>query len=459
MAITRMTQGNCFRCLITYCIPLILGNLFQLTYNAADSAIVGRFIGRNALASVGTAGPVMNIIILSISGITVGASVIMSEFFGAGEEEMLKKEMATTAVFGLLFSLAVILIGCLSAVPLLKALQVPDEILEDTAVYLRIIFLSAPFTYFYNALAAALKSLGDSKTPLKFLAFASILNAALDLVFVGILGFGIFCSAVTTILAEACSAALCALHLYRHVPLLRLAPHEFRIDGRLLARTLRYGGITALQQSCQPIGKLLIQGAVNTLGIDAIAAFQAAVKIDDYAFTPEQSIANGITTFTAQNRGAHRSEEYGNNKKKRRTGRFDRITQGFLAGLILEFGYWILICSFVTLLKRPLTALFVGSGSEEVIRLGADYLGLMAVFYVLPAFTNGMQGYFRGMGQLKMTLLGTFIQTSLRVFFVYLLVPVIGIRGIAYACAIGWSIMLAVEIPFYFLTRRKVLPR
>ena len=423
MAITRMTQGNCFRCLITYCIPLILGNLFQLTYNAVDSAIVGRFIGRNALASVGTAGPVMNIIILSISGITVGASVIMSEFFGAGEEEMLKKEMATTAVFGLLFSLAVILIGCLSAVPLLKILQVPDEILEDTAIYLRIIFLGAPFTYFYNALSAALKSLGDSKTPLKFLALASILNAALDLVFVGILGFGIFCSAVTTIFAEACSAALCALHLYRHVPLLRLMPHD-------------------------------------TLGIDAIAAFQAAVKIDDYAFTPEQSIANGITTFTAQNRGAHRSEEYGNNnKKKRRIGRFDRITQGFLAGLILEFGYWILICSVVTLLKRPLTALFVGSESQEVIRLGADYLRLMAVFYVFPAFTNGMQGYFRGMGQLKMTLLGTFIQTSLRVFFVYLLVPVIGIRGIAYACAIGWIIMLTVEVPFYFLTRKKVLPR
>lgn len=440
MAVTRMTNGNIFRHLIAYSIPLILGNLFQLTYNVADSVIVGRFIGKEALASVGTASPVMNIIILGITGITIGASVIMSEFFGAKEEENLKKEMATTAVFGFFFSIAVVCLGIIFTGPLLRLLHVPEEILGNTAVYLRIIFLGAPFTYFYNALSAALKSVGDSKTPLKFLAFASILNAALDLVFIGLLGFGIVCSAVTTIVAEAASALLCVLYIYRKIPLLRLAPGEFHIDRSLLKRTLQYGGITALQQSCQPVGKLLIQNAVNTMGVDVIAAFNAAGRIDDYAFTPEQSIANGITTFTAQNRGA---------------GKDERIKKGFLSGLALEFFYWILICAAVTLLKRPLIRLFVGKEAKEIIELGASYLSLMAIFYVFPAFTNGIQGFFRGMGNMKITLLGTLIQTSLRVIFVYLLTPLVGMKGIAFACAVGWSVMLLVEVPYYFWFMKK----
>ncbi len=158
-----MTEGSIVRHLITYTIPLILGNLFQLTYNAVDSIIVGRFIGKEALAAVGTASPVMNIIILGISGICIGASVLMSGFFGAKQEDMVKKEMATTAVFGVYFSVIVVLLGILVTKPLLRALYVPEEILETAASYLRIIFLGAPFTFFYNAVASALKSRGGFK--------------------------------------------------------------------------------------------------------------------------------------------------------------------------------------------------------------------------------------------------------------------------------------------------------
>ncbi len=163
-----MTEGNIPRHLISYAIPLILGNLFQLTYNAVDSIIVGRFIGKEALAAVGTTSPVMNIIILGISGICIGASVLMSGFFGAKQEDMVKREMATTAVFGVYFSLIVVALGILVTKPLLKALYVPHEILDTASSYLRIIFLGAPFTFFYNAVASALKSVGDSRTPLKY---------------------------------------------------------------------------------------------------------------------------------------------------------------------------------------------------------------------------------------------------------------------------------------------------
>lgn len=435
MAAVNMTEGGITKHLVDYSIPLILGNMFQLTYNAVDSIIAGRFIGKEALAAEGTASPVMNIVILGISGICMGASVLMSEFYGAGQKEKLKREMSTTVIFGCYFSVMIAILGGFFSKPLLGALGVPDEILGKAASYLSIIFLGAPFTYFYNAVSAALKSVGDSKTPLKFLAFSSILNAVLDLIFIGGLGFGIVCSAVTTVVAEAASALLCITYVYRKIPMLQLRRGEFTMDRQLLRQTLRYGSITALQQSCQPIGKLLIQGAVNPLGVDMIAAFNAVNRIDDYAFTPEQSISHGITTFVAQNRGA---------------GRKERIRKGFRRGLMLEACYWVFICISITLFRRPLMGLFVTAGNEGIVTLGSRYLGLMALFYVFPAFTNGIQGFFRGMGNMSVTLLGTFVQTSLRVVFVYLLTPRIGLSGVAYACAIGWSVMLLVEVPYYF---------
>ena len=435
MAAVNMTEGSITKHLVDYSIPLILGNMFQLTYNAVDSIIAGRFIGKEALAAEGTASPVMNIVILGISGICMGASVLMSEFYGAGQKEKLKREMSTTVIFGCYFSVIIAILGGIFSKSLLGALGVPDEILGKAASYLSVIFLGAPFTYFYNAVSAALKSVGDSKTPLKFLAFSSILNAVLDLIFIGGLGFGIVCSAVTTVVAEAASAVLCITYVYRKIPMLQLRRGEFTMDRQLLRQTLRYGSITALQQSCQPIGKLLIQGAVNPLGVDMIAAFNAVNRIDDYAFTPEQSISHGITTFVAQNRGA---------------GRKERIRKGFRRGLMLEACYWVFICITITLFRRPLMGLFVTAGNEGIVALGSSYLVLLALFYVFPAFTNGIQGFFRGMGNMSVTLLGTFVQTSLRVVFVYLLTPGIGLLGVAYACAIGWSVMLLVEVPYYF---------
>ena len=435
-----MTQGSITRQLISYSVPLILGNLFQLTYNAVDSIIAGRFIGKEALAAEGMASPVMNLVILGISGICMGAGVLMSEFFGAKHLEKLKREMSTAVLFGLYFSLAVTGMGIIFTPALLRLLHVPEELMKMTAVYLRIIFIGAPFTYFYNALSSALKSVGDSKTPLKFLMFSSVLNGVLDLIFIGGLGFGIVCSAVTTVAAEAVSAGLSVWYVYQKIPLLRLERGEFVMDRGLLKTTLQYGSVTALQQSCQPVGKVLIQGAVNTLGVDVIAAYNAVTRIDDFACLPEQSISHGITTFVAQNRGAQKPE---------------RMKKGFGRGLLLEFGYWIGICAVVPLIRNTVLRLFVtGESAEAIAVIGGQYLAIMAFFYIFPAFTNGFQGFYRGMGMMKMTLLGTFIQTSLRVIFTWLLTPSMGISGVAFACAAGWSVMLLVEIPYYFHLQR-----
>lgn len=438
--IKDMTKGNIPKHLVNFSIPLILGNLLQLTYNAVDSIIVGKFSGTDALAAVGTANPVMNIVILGITGICIGASVLMSEFFGAKRYEDLKKEISTTLLFGCFFSLLIVILGLLFSKGILILMDVPSKILDSSAVYLRIIFVAMPFTYLYNAVSAAMRSVGDSKTPIRFLALASILNGCLDFVFVGGFKMGVVGAGLATDIAEASSALFCIIYIYRKVPLLRLNKRDMKLDKKLLKETLQHGSITALQQSSQPIGKLLIQGSINSLGIYAIAAFNAVSRVDDFAFTPEQSISHGMMTFIAQNRGAQ-------NKK--------RIKDGFKIGLCIEFCYWILICIVILSLKEPIMKLFVSPGETNMISLGVRYLGLMAFFYMLPAFTNGVQGFFRGMGNMKITLVSTIIQISFRVIFVFILVPHIGMESVAYASLIGWIFMLAYEVPYYFSFKKK----
>lgn len=443
---TDMTTGNPRALLLRHALPLLLGNWLQLSYNAIDTIIAGRFIGQNALAAEGIAGPVMNLVILAITGLCIGAGVLMSEAFGAKDFNRLQKILANTLLSGFTVCCALALAGILLAEQILAFLAVPEEIFGITATYLRITFLGAPFTFCYNALTAGLKSVGDADTPLKFLAFSAILNAVLDLIFLGILHFGILCSALTTVFAEAVCAGLALRHLVRRAPELCPKRAHWRLDAPLLRQILHYGGPTALQQAIQPVCKVLIQGQVNTLGVSAIAAFNAVTRADDFACIPAQSISSAISTYIAQNRGA---------------GRQDRIRTGFRTGIRLELCYWVLIGTLTALLRVPLVSLFVtGDGSDTVIALGSQYLSWMALFYLLPAMTNGVQGFFRGMGKMYTTMLATFLQASLRTVCTYLLVPRLGLTAIAFSCAIGWCAMLLFEVPYYFFTvRRQTLSR
>lgn len=365
----------------------------------------------------------------------------MSEQFGANEYGKLKKSMASISVFGFYFSALIALLGILFSRLLLRGLNVPHEIEDLSVLYLRLSLIAVPFTFFYNSVSAALKSIGDSKTALNILAFSAVLNAVLEFIFVGLMKFGLVCSALTTVAAEAVSAILCILYVYKSVPLFQLKISEFKIEWHLLKRILQYGSITALQQSCQPIGKLFIQGAINHLGVLSMAAFNAVSRIDDYAFTPQQSISAGMTTFIAQNRGALK---------------YKRIRRGFSKGLLIEIGYWIILCIVILLFRNKIMSLFASKSDSSIITLGSSYLFLMAFFYLLPAFTNGMQGLFRGMGDMKVTVVGTLIQIGFRVLFVYLLTPKIGLNGVVYASVIGWIFMLIFEFSYASHYRRMI---
>ena len=436
MAAVNMTEGAIPRRLVGYAVPLVLSNLFQLTYNAVDSIVVGRFVGKDALAAVGTSAPVTNLLVLGISGLCIGASVIMSEFFGAGNEKQLRKELATTMVGGSVLAVLLTVLGMLCAQPLLRLMAVPGDVLELSGGYLRIVFLGVPFTFLYNATAYALKSVGDSRTPLAFLIFSSVLNVILDILFVGVMHGGALASGWATVFSQGLSAVLCIAYVRMRIPLLCIRREEWKPDSALLLRTLHDGGITALQQSCQPIGKILIQGAVNSLGVDAMAVFNVVGRMDDYACMPEQTISSAITTFMAQNRGA---------------GKIRRMWDGFVSGMRIEAVYGVLIGLVTFLARRHIMLLFVDAGQTEVIRQGATYLGWMSLFYLFPAMTNGVQGGFRGLRRMRMTLAGTLIQITFRVIFVFLLAPSMGVPGVAFASAIGWFFMLLVEVPILYM--------
>lgn len=436
---TDMTKGNIPKHLIGFAVPLVLGNMFQLTYNAADSIIVGRFVGTKALAAVGTANPIMNIVMFIIIGICMGASVLMSEYFGAGDIKKLKREVTTTMIGGFIFTITIIIICVIFTVPILRLIRTPEEILPDSAAYLRIIFCGLIFTFLYNVYAAALRSVGDSKTPLIFLIISSILNVVMDFIFVVGFKMGVPGTAIATVTAEMFSSVFCIAYVYLKVPLLRFSLKEFILDKALLRKTINYSWVTAMQQTCLYVGKVLVQGAVNPLGVEAIATFNAVNRVDDFAFAPQQSIAQGMTTFLAQNRGAKKQE---------------RIKPGFWSGMKIEMVYWCMLAVVVYFGAESLMKLFVPAESSKVIEYGVSYLQMMAFFYFLPSWTNGIQGYFRGMGDLKVTLMSTFVQIVGRVIFAYILAPRMGVAGIALSCFGGWIVMLAYEVPQFIKHRR-----
>lgn len=254
-----MTVGQPRQHLWAHALPLLLGNWMQLSYNAVDSIIAGRFIGREALAAEGIAAPVMNLVILAISGVCIGAGILMSEAFGAKDRDKFSRVLANTVLSGLMVCCVIAGLGMALTPQILQKLEVPEQIHDITVTYLRITFLGAPFTFCYNALSAGLKSVGDARTPLKFLAFSSILNAVLDLIFLGLLGFGILCSAATTVFAEAVSATLAVWYMGKRTPELIPKKHQWHLDGAITKKLLLYGGPTALQQAIQPVCKVLGQ--------------------------------------------------------------------------------------------------------------------------------------------------------------------------------------------------------
>lgn len=428
-----MTKGAMLPIIVRFTIPLILGNLLQLTYNAIDGIIVGQYVGKEALAAVGTGNPLVTLMILFLQGICLGAGILIGTLYGAKEYETLKLQISTAMTAGIGFSLALTAISFAAAPMLLEILQVDSAICMEAAVYLRIIMCGLVFNFIYNFFASTLRAMGDSKSPLFFLGISAVVNVIGDLIFVIVFSMGTTGCAVSTVLSEALSCFWCWRYIRKNIPIMNLGRKWFRFDKNLLRQTIRYGFVSALQQSTVQLGKLSIQGTVNTMGVTATAAFAAINRIDDYAYIPEQNIGHAMTSVMAQNRGAGETKRV---KEAFRVGMYVELAYGGMAGILLLF------------LANPLMRLF--TQDAMTIMAGEQYLHLIAFMYLVPAVTNGVQGYFRGMGDLKITLWSSLMNMGVRVAVCFLLVfgCKMGITALPWAYLAGWAAMMLYELPY-----------
>ena len=435
-----LTTGKIMPILVNFTVPLVLGNLFQLTYNAVDSIIVGHFVGKEALAAVGICNPISTLMILFLNGLCMGASILMGIQYGAKDYKTLHRQISTTMLSGVVFSFFLTLFCVVFAVPILHLLQVDVSIMEMTRQYLRIIFLGLMFTFLYNFFSSTLRALGDSASPLYFLIISAVLNIFGDLFFVIVLKAGSNGCAISTVLSEALCCLFCIIYIQKKVPILRLGKKWLVFDSRLLKKTIAYGWASAMQQATVQMGKIAIQALVNTMGVSVAAAFAVVNRIDDFAITPEQNIAHAMTALMAQNKGA---------------GKNDRMREGFRCGMILEIVYGAAVMVICQVFAGELMALFVKD--EKVIGHGVIYLHLIAVMYILPAVTNAIQGFFRGIGDLKVTLMSSFTNMAVRVIAAAPLILLwnFGIEALPYSYLAGWVAMLLVETPLMIRIYRK----
>lgn len=435
-----MTQGRMLPILVKFTIPLVLGNLLQLTYNAVDGIIVGRYVGKEALAAVGTSNPLLTLVMLFVQGICLGAGILVGTFYGAKDYKTLKREVSTAMISGVVFSLALTAVCLMAAPALLQILQVDVTIRQEAAVYLRIVTCGLVFNFIYNFFASTLRAMGDSKSPLYFLGISALINIVGDFIFVVFFSMGTTGCAVSTVLSEALSCLLCWVYIRKRIPLLNLGKQWLHFDRILFKQIIGYGFTSAMQQSTVQLGKIGIQGIVNTMGVTATAAFSAINRIDDYAYIPEQNIGHAMTSVMAQNRGA---------------GETKRVRTAFRVGMYIELVYGAVMGIFLLLFANPVMKLF--THDEATIFQGEAYLHLIAFMYIVPAVTNGIQGYFRGMGDLKITLWSSLINMGVRVIACILLVFVykMGITALPWAYLAGWAAMMLYELPFLIARPRE----
>lgn len=436
-----LTTGDETRQLIWFALPMLLGNIFQQFYNMVDSFVVGRFIGTEALAAVGTSFPIIFLMLSLIMGVTMGASVLISQFFGARDSSSLKKVIATSYLFIFWAGVALSIVGVFSADFILRALAVPADIMPDASAYLRIIFAGMLTTFGYNGVAAMLRGLGDSKTPLYLLIVATLVNIVLDLVFVIVLDWGVKGVAWATVIAQGISFVGALIVLEKRNEYVRLDFANLRWNKPIFSHMLRIGLPTGIQQTLVSVGMMVLSRVVNGFGPAAMAAYTAAARIDSIASMPAMNLSQAVTTFTGQNIGA---------------GKVERVRRGHLSALGVSSAISLAITLGVVFFGRPLMGIF--TTDAEVIGIGAQYLVIVGVFYVLFGLMLINNGVMRGAGDVFIPMINTILALWLiRVPCALLFTKVFGwgTNGIWWAIPAGWVVGAVFSTSYYLSGRWK----
>ena len=438
-----LTKGPVLRTMLRFSVPMILGNLLQQCYNLADTWVVGRFLGSNALAAVGSSFTLMTFLTSILLGLCMGSGAVFSIRFGQKDERALKESVRTS--FLLISVLTVILnvlaFVCLDGIRIF--LQVPDAVWDLMRDYLKIIFCGIAATFLYNFFASYLRAVGNSVVPLWFLAVSAVLNIGLDLWFVIGLSRGVGGAAEATVLSQYIAGVGIMVYAVLRCPELR-AKEKFRLRRRSLREIADYSVLTCVQQSVMNLGILMVQGLVNSFGAPIMAAFAAAVKIDAFAYMPVQDFGNAFSTFTAQNYGA---------------GEKERLRKGLKDALGVSVLFSVAVSAVVFIFARPLMGLFVDSAETQIIAEGVRYLRIEGAFYFGIGILFLLYGLYRAVGRPGMSVVLTVLSLGTRVVLAYALsaIPALGVVGIWWSVPIGWALADIVGILYYVFRKKKLL--
>jgi putative MATE family efflux protein len=430
-----MTTGSIQRNLLSFAIPIFLGNLFQQLYHTADSLVVGNFIGKESLAAISSIGSLTMLLIGLFQGIFVGAGVVISKSFGEGDKAAVQKAVHTTVALGLSGSVLLTVLGYYFAPPILVWMQTPPSVFGDAELYIRIYFLGIGTLILYNTASGILQAVGDSRHPLYFLIVSSVINIVLDLVFVAVLGMGIAGAAYATIIAQAVSAILSFRLLFTTSDIIKVRLKHIRFHKGFLAPILRLGIPSGIQNSVTSFANVILQSSINLFGPAAMAGNGAFMRIQGFAFIPITAFALALTTFTGQNMGA------GEYERVRKGARFGAVFAMVLAetiGLLMYFG------------SEPLIALF--SRDPEVIAFGVQKSRIASLFLWALALSHAMAGIFRGAGKsiVPMSVMLA-VWCIFRIIFIQVgLSIVMDIRVVYWAYPVTWTISSVIFFIYYF---------
>lgn len=439
-----LTKGPIARTLLLFVLPMTLGNMLQQLYNVADTLIVGRFLGPDALAAVGSAYTLMTFLTSIFLGLCMGSGAVFSIRYGARDEDSLKSSIFVSfvliAVLTCLINAAVFLL----IDPIMAFLKVPETVYAMMRNYLWVIFTGLFATFLYNYFSSLLRALGNSVVPLIFLAVSAVTNIVLDLVFVVVFGWGVEGAAGATVFSQYLSGVGLGFYTLVRFPGLRPEKRHRKFSRDILREISQFSVLTCVQQSVMNFGILMVQGLVNSFGTAVMAAFAAAVKIDSFAYMPVQDFGNAFSTFVAQNYGA---------------GKKDRIRKGIHVAAAVAVGFSLFVSALVFLFARPLMTIFVDGSEHEIISIGVGYLRVEGSFYCGIGILFLLYGFYRAVKKPGMSVVLTVISLGTRVALAYLLsaVPALGVYGIWWSVPIGWFLADAAGLIYYRLKKDQLM--
>lgn len=411
-----MTRGTPLKIILSFSVPMLIGNIFQQVYNFADAAVVGRFVGAEALAAVGATSTIITVMICLMMGLTNGAGIIISQCFGSRNFDEMRKTVTGLVYIIVILSAVTSAAGIIFSRAILNLLSTPAQVMEDAVKYVNIIFAFTIGTAMYNASGAILRSLGDSRTPLYALILSSLLNVALDLLFVVVFNMGVAGAAAATGAAQIVSAIFCIVHIIRRRKQLNLEGITFKTTSLAVGRIFTTGLPAALESCLIALGTMSVQRLVNSFGAMTMAAYTAAVKIDTVAIAPIISIGTSLSVFAGQNMGA---------------GNIDRIKKGLYQTLAALICICVVLAAVIVIFRRQLLGIFLDkTEAAEAIAIGSKYLTIVCVAYIVAAVMRSYLNVLRGAGDVNTSAVSGILELAGRIMFAYILVNYLGSTGI-----------------------------